>query len=170
MGSVAHWVSERLRRINQEEFTSTILRKYPSKRLKGYEVHYFSVPLASGLGQSVLIESGEDTGALKTKDLVLMCHGLGHDATDILWPLVEAFVKEGFSVLSFDFDGHGMNHVTHLDFQETSRSLSLILQRLYGSKNGEGIGAVRSGPSCYFFGHGMGASYAMIAAARSDDG
>jgi hypothetical protein len=66
-------------------------------------------------------------------------------------------------------DGHGVGNNTWIDFLEATRSLPLILQRLFRSDNKPlEPSEHRLGPKCYLFGHGLGATYAFITASRQD--
>ena len=100
--------------------------------------------------------------------LVLLFHDICHDSTYPLWHWISSLNAQGISVLTIDWDGHGGSGNSYFDVQETTRSIPLILQRLFGSTGGKKLGKERKGPLCFLMGHGLGASYSLIAATRQD--
>ncbi|MEY4066107.1 MAG: hypothetical protein RIR26_2315 [Pseudomonadota bacterium] len=166
MQDVAHWLSERLMSLPEAEFVKTPHRKVPEICRKVAEFSYYSIPLSSGVGAAVLASPREPRSG--TTVLVILSHALGFDATYPYWHWIEALNSKGLHVLSVDWDGHGAGSGSSLDLQAASRSIPLLLQRLYGESGRAGLTAGRSGPLCYLMGHAAGAAYGLLAASRVD--
>lgn len=164
---IRQWIGQRLKKLDPQKLKTNHLHKcLRTKKDQELAVDFFSVPLASGVGVAQL--STPTSHALAHKVLVLLFHGLGNDRNYPLVHLIRVLNASGFSVLSVDWDGHGMGGHSTLDFQDATRSIPLILQRLYGDEDQGGLGQRRVGPACFLMGHSMGGSLALIASARED--
>jgi alpha-beta hydrolase superfamily lysophospholipase len=129
-------------------------------------VTYYEVPLSSGPGTSILVVPKDQESAQNS--LVILMHGLGDDCSYPLLHWIRFLNANGMSVLSFDWDGHGAGGASILDFQQATRSLPLLLYRLFGDENRTGLGQQRTGINCFVMGHSMGGALALIAATRPD--
>ncbi len=163
---VEHWVSARLKSLEEGDFCLTSHRKVPPTCVKSTKVKHFRVPLAGGTGSAILISPRNSEDCKNV--LVLNFHGLGDDSTFPFWHWAETLVKSGLSVLSVDWDGHGVGSLSNLDFQAATRSLPLILQKLYGQKGLSNFVSVPDGPHCFLMGYSVGAVMALLAASRPD--
>ncbi|MES2615841.1 MAG: alpha/beta hydrolase [Bdellovibrionota bacterium] len=169
MSSIPDWMSQRLKKISQHEFASHVShRTLKSKKNEQIIQEYYSVPLALGCGTAILTAPKNENKDDNYGTLVIMLHGLGQDSTSPFWHWIYEFAANGIAVLSVDWDGHGAGSSSLLDIQEATRSVPLIIQRLYGEENGYGLNKKRSGPRCFLMGHSFGASLALIAATRED--
>lgn len=170
MADIQEWMSQRLKIISQSDFTHHLShRTLRSKKNTQICQEFYSVPLASGCGTAILISpKNEATLTGEFGPLVILFHALGHDCTTPYLHWIYEFVDKGISVLTVDWDGHGIGASSMLDLQEATRSIPLILQRLYGEENGTGLNAKRNGPACFLMGHSFGASLALIAVTRQD--
>ena len=120
------------------------------------EVRYYQVPLATGLGSALFLWKPSAT----PRPLVVAMHGLGDDCTYPLWHWFDALTQAGYPVLSVDWDGHGISlPQSQLDLQIATRSLPLVLARLYQQPGR---------PQCYILGHSTGGALALLAACRDD--
>jgi alpha-beta hydrolase superfamily lysophospholipase len=169
MPNIQDWISQRLKKISQQEFLNNVSHRAfrPQKNLQFME-EYFAVPLSSGSGLGVLTIPKRQAIEGEFGPLIILFHGLGSDCTSPFWHWIHEFASHGISVLSVDWDGHGAASSSRVDLQEATRSLPLIVQRLYGEEGGLGLNAKRSGPPCFLMGHAFGASLALIAATRED--
>lgn len=165
MLQVGQWIESRLARMEATHFGQASHRKTPDSCAQIANIEYFLVPLASGMGTSVFA-SPKDSIYSKGVLLVLL-HGLGDDCTFPFWHWIEQFVKEGFSVLSYDWDGHGSHNSSFLDFQVSTRSVHLLLQKLYGT-NSEFPLERKDNPPCYLVGFSEGGALALLAASFPD--
>lgn len=166
MTTIAHWIHERLSPLADSSFVTASHRRTPEAIRRIADVKYYSVPVATGVSASVLVTPLNKSNALNT--LVILCHGLGDDCVYPMWHWIDALVSEGVSVLSVDWDGHGAGGAALLDFQEATRSLPLLLQKLYGQSGATEFVVGREGPQCFLMGHSTGAAFALIAATRPD--
>lgn len=169
MPNIKDWISERLKKITPEEFAQNVSHRVVHSK-KNFPVvqEYYSVPLSSGCGTAILTTPKNETIDEAYGPLVILFHGLGQDCTSPLWHWMHEFALNGISVLSIDWDGHGASASHSLDVQEATRSIPLIIKRLYGEENGVGLHAKRKGPRCFLMGHSFGASLALIAVTRED--
>ena len=169
MSSIPDWMSQRLKKISQQEFVHNVSHR-ESRSKKNFQIvqEYYSVPLASGCGTAILTAPKNETDEKSYGPLVILFHGLGQDCTSPFWHWIYEFAANGIAVLSIDWDGHGAGASSLLDVQEATRSIPLIIQRLYGEENGVGLNEKRSGPRCFLMGHSFGASLALIAVTRED--
>lgn len=166
MYAIEKWVSERLNQSSQLKFKGSGRRHFSLSNLQDVSVTYYDVPLSSGSGTAFLaVPKGTESAQ---HSLVILMHGLGDDSSYPLLHWIRFLNSSGLSVLSFDWDGHGIDGSSVLDFQQATRSLPLLLDRLYGTESGVGLNAKRKGPLCFLMGHSMGASFVLIAATRSD--
>lgn len=164
---IRQWIEQRLKKLDPQKLkTNHLHKRLRSKKNAPLAIDFFSVPLASGLGVAQL--STPTSHELANKVLVLLFHGLGNDRNYPLVHLIRVLNANGFSVLSVDWDGHGLGSATTLDFQDATRSIPLILQRLYGDEEQSGLGQRRVGPACFLMGHSMGGAMTLIAATRED--
>lgn len=166
MQDVSSWLAERLMSMPEADFAKTSHRKVPEICRKNAEFSYFSVPLANGIGTAVLASPKEARPGEPV--LVILCHGLGFDSTYPYWHWIDALNMKGFHVLSIDWDGHGVNAGSALDMQTASRSLPLVLQKLYGESGAVQLSPTRRGPLCFLMGHAAGAAYGLLTASRQD--
>lgn len=167
--SLSDWMSKRLKKITQQEFAANVShRNLPPKKNEHVLHEYYSVPLAEGCGTAILTAPKSSSSFIDYGDLVILLHALGHDSTSSYWHWILEFAANGISVLSVDWDGHGAGASSLLDIQEATRSLPLLLQRLYGEENGQGLNEKRKGPRCFLMGHSFGASLSLIASTRED--
>lgn len=169
MSNIPNWISQRLKKISQKEFVNHASHRL-SKSKKNFQFvqEYFSVPLASGCGTAILTASKNEVVEGTYGPLVILFHGLGQDSTSPFWHWIYEFASNGIAVLSIDWDGHGAGASSLLDLQEATRSIPLIIQRLYGEESGVGLNEKRIGPRCFLMGYSFGASLALIAATRED--
>lgn len=168
MQSIESWLGERLSPLDEATFSRVKHRLVPSALKMSSSVAYFSVPLASGVGSAVLISPAGIGKESSYVPLVIMLHGLGDDCTYPCWHWMHALVAQGIAVLSVDWDGHGASVSSHLDVQQATRSVPLILQKLYGNLGEAGYGAIRPGPDCFLMGFAAGAALALMTAARPE--
>ncbi len=164
---IGKWISGRLKEIPIDDYiNNTRHRIYPTLKKQFVIQRAFSVPLSCGEGTALL--STPDDPAKTKNILIILLHDIYHDSSYPLWHWIHTLNDDGFSVLTIDWDGHGTPTTSSFEIQETTRSIPLILQRLYGQSGGLGLGAKRQGPLCFLMGHGLGASYALISATRLD--
>jgi alpha-beta hydrolase superfamily lysophospholipase len=166
MQDVSSWLADRLMRIPEAAFALSSHRKVPEICRKVADFSYFSVPLSSGVGTAVLASPKEARPG--TPVLVILSHSLGFDSTYPYWHWIDALNRRGLYVLSVDWDGHGAGGASSLDLQTATRSLPLLLQKLYGELGASHLEMHRRGPLCFLMGHAAGASYGLLAASRSD--
>jgi alpha-beta hydrolase superfamily lysophospholipase len=169
MPNILDWVGERLKKISQTEFTNNVSHRWP-KLKKNFQLvqEYYSVPLASGCGTAVLTVATADKQSTEFKPLIILFHALGQDSVSPFWHWINELASNGIAVLSVDWDGHGAGSYSLLDLQEATRSIPLIIQRLYGEDGGTGLNAPRNGPKCFLMGYSFGASLSLIASTRED--
>jgi alpha-beta hydrolase superfamily lysophospholipase len=166
MYAIETWISGRLNKINLAKFEGSGRRHFSLGNLQDVSVSFYEVPLSSGPGTAFLsVPRGVESAQ---KSLVILMHGLGDDCSYPMLHWIRFLNANGMSVLSFDWDGHGVDGSSILDFQQATRSLPLLIYRLFGDETRTGLSAKRTGPSCFLMGHSMGASYALIAATRQD--
>ena len=166
MYAIETWISGRLNKINLSKFEGHGRRHFSLNNLQDVSISYFEVPLSTGSGTAFLsVPKGIESAQ---KSLVILVHGLGDDCSYPLLHWIRFLNANGMSVLSFDWDGHGVDGSSILDFQQATRSIPLIIYRLFGDEERTGLSAKRIGPSCFLMGHSMGAAYALIAATRHD--
>ncbi len=169
MPNIQDWISQRLKRITYQEFVrETSHRVFKPKKNLQFTQEYYSVPLAGGCGSAIFIAPKSEANETAYGPLVILLHGLGYDSTTPFWHLIYELVADGISVLSLDWDGHGVGASSLFDIQESTRTIPLIIQRLYGEEGGCGLNEKRGGPSCFLMGHSFGASLALIAVTRED--
>jgi alpha-beta hydrolase superfamily lysophospholipase len=95
----------------------------------------------------------------KKQALVIVSHALGHHPCESMWVWIHNFLKQGIHVLAVALDGHAKAKLSLLDLRCSSRSLSLVLDRLRETSKKNEI-------DVFLFGHFMGATYSLLAAAR----
>lgn len=166
MHDISQWLAERLMGITEESFARSPHRRVPDACRKIAEFNYFSVPLSHGTGSAVLASPTEKRAG--TPVLVILTHALGFDATYPYWHWIESLNARGLHVLSLDWDGHGVSGGSSLDMQTASRSIPLLLQRLFGESGATNLQLKRPGPLCFLMGHAAGAAYGLLAASRAD--
>ncbi len=166
MQDVSAWLGERLMSMPEASFVKSSHRKVPDVCRKVAEFSHYFVPLANGVGSAVLASPKEPRAGEPV--LVILCHALGFDSTYPYWHWIEALNSKGLHVLSIDWDGHGVNGGSSLDMQTASRSLPLVLQKLYGEGGSAQLTSHRKGPACFLMGHAAGASYGLLTASRAD--
>ena len=165
MSNMPDWISQRLKKISPDEFAHRVPK---SKKNISFIQEHYSIPLASGCGKAILIAPQNNLPPDHFEPLIIFFHGLGQDGTSSFWHWIYEFVSRGVCVLSVDWDGHGAGGSSFLDLQEATRSIPILLQRLYGEENGSGLNEQRKGPRCFLMGYSFGASLALIAATRGD--
>lgn len=169
MPNIQDWISQRLKKIPPGQFVNKVGHRVPkSKKSNQFQHEYYAVPLSAGCGTAILTVSKALLEASTFPPLVLFFHGLGQDSTSPYWHLIYDLAASGIAVLSIDWDGHGSGASSLLDLQEATRSIPLLIQRLYGEQHGVGLNAEREGPRCYLMGHSFGASLSLIAVTRDD--
>lgn len=167
-------LAQRLPRLEEARFAVVPHRRLPEALRKRAEVHYFNVPLSAGAGAAVLVEpkGGDESSPghapAQLRPLVILLHGLGDDCTFPHWHWMDLLLQEGLAVLSVDWDGHGPSGASPLDFQGATRSLPLLLQKLFGASGVGLMPEVHEGPPVFLMGHSMGAAFALICASRPD--
>jgi alpha-beta hydrolase superfamily lysophospholipase len=166
MQDVSQWLAERLTSMPETLFARSPHRRVPENCRKIADFAYFFVPLANGTGGAVLASPREPRPGPAV--LVILSHALGFDSTYPYWHWIEALNAKGLHVLSVDWDGHGVTGGSALDMQTATRSLPLLLQRLYGEAGVASFSARRPGPMCFLMGHAAGAAYGLLAASRPD--
>jgi len=166
MLDVASWLEERLMTIDEAQFVKAPHRRVPEVCRKNAEFKYYSVPLANGTGGAVLATPLKKREGVQV--LVILLHNLGFDATYPYWHWIEALNALGIHVLSLDWDGHGVSGGSALDLQSATRSVPLMLQRLYGKTGEAALNEKRPGPACFLMGCASGAAYGLLAASRKD--
>lgn len=166
MLDVTSWLAERLMSISEAQFVRAPHRRVPEACRKVAEFSYYSVPLASGTGGAVLAAPLQKRSGSQV--LVILVHSLGFDATYPYWHWIESLNALGIHVLSVDWDGHGFSGGSALDLQTATRSLPLLLQRLYGAAGEAALSGKRAGPLCFLMGCASGAAYGLLAASRKD--
>ena len=172
-----------LDRIDPIEFCSAPHRKVPDSLRKKLTLRHYRVPLATGVGQAVFATSSENEeslsgeassaagaseGGVALRPLIVLLHGLGDDCVYPYWHWMEIFTKQGLDVLSIEWDGHGNEKSSALDFQTATRSIPIVLQRLFSEPGRGMLSQLRQVPPLYLVGHSTGASLALIAATRPD--
>ena len=169
MTNISHWINQRLQIITQQEFAQNVSHRISkSKKNIQIEQEYYSVPLAAGCGTALLTTPKQDSASDEFGPLVILFHALGSDSTTPFWHWIYEFAANGISVLSIDWDGHGAGSASLFDIQEATRSIPLIINRLYGEENGHGLNEKRKGPQCFLMGHSFGATLALISVTRKD--
>lgn len=163
---IRQWLSERLAPIDEASFAPLPHRRCPESVKRALDVHHFQVPLASGIGASLLARP-KDEGARRDV-LVILFHGMGDDCTYPHWHWIESMVQRGLSVLSVDWDGHGVTGGSLLDMQSASRSFMLIIQKIYGEQGASDLGKVRPGPHLFLMGHSAGGALALLSVTRPE--
>lgn len=166
MPDLERWLCERLKPIEESAFCKAPHRKVPEPCKKSAKLAYFSVPLASGVGTAILMAPHNDAGCHNA--LVILFHSLGDDCTYPHWHWMEALVARGLAVLSIDWDGHGVAGGSYLDLQQVTRTLPLLLQKLYGQAGEPEYHAGREGPDCFLMGHSAGAALSLLAVTRPE--
>lgn len=161
MTLITEWVGRRFKLSTWEEFGHKSLRKTPVKIKNSNTITYYNLIVSTGLTKAALFEpkkNGQNT-------LVIFVHDFGHDATYLFWKWIRLFTESGLSVLCFDFDGHGISSKSELDLQEATRTLPLIIQRLYGESQNTKTFQKKASfePKCYLLGYALGGIYSLIA-------
>lgn len=166
MYAIETWVAARLNKIQWAKFEGSGRRYFTTNKLHDVSVTFYEIPLSTGPSTAFL--SVPRGIASAQNSLVILMHGFGDDCSYPLLHWTKLLNANGLSVLSFDWDGHGVSSSSILDFQQATRSLPLLIYRLFGEEGGSGLSAKRAGPSCFLMGFSMGASYALIASTRHD--
>jgi alpha-beta hydrolase superfamily lysophospholipase len=171
------FISTRLLELESSRFSAKDHRKIPDSVSKIANLRFFSIPLSSGVGFAVLAEPmNQMLGKVAAKTpffpenrpLVILLHALGDDCVYPLWHWQEQLLLQGLSVLSLEWDGHGPELSSHLDLQTATRSLPLVLQKIFCEK---GHGMLANGipkMKVFLMGHSMGAALALICASRPE--
>ncbi len=173
MSSTKQWISERLTSISEEDFIKNVSRRLLKKsKLETLEKSYFSVPLSTGVGCAVLVNSQYSSKEQPEKGLIILVHALGTDATFQFGHVIPYLVHEGFSVLAFDWDGHGPADSSLLDMQESTRSIPLLINKLFETSKIQDSSTteakLENTPRCYLMGYSYGASLALLASTREE--
>lgn len=164
--SIGDWLEQKLHTMSDETFCAANHRIQPEFTKQNTRVRFFSVPLASGLGSAVFAEPKVPTRSKPV--LVILLHGLGDDCTYPHWHWIQTLVSQGISVFSVDWDGHGLRNSTMLDFQYATRSLPLLLQKIFGPVGEQMVEKPKGAPDCYLMGHSAGAVLSLLAVTRTD--
>jgi alpha-beta hydrolase superfamily lysophospholipase len=61
--------------------------------------------------------------------IVFLLHGMGDDCTYPHWHWIEELTLQGYSVFSFDWDGHGAGNTSMLDFRHVAHSVQNIIKK-----------------------------------------
>ncbi len=128
------------------------------------ETAEYLVPAGYGLTSAVAFvakkapEAAEST-RVRQEGLVILLHGLGQDCCESNWIWIHSFLKSGLSVLAVSMDGHSRTPLSSFDPRLATRTIPLIISKLDGLPSNFKIFAV---------GHGLGATYCLLAASRSD--
>ena len=158
-GVMGHWIVDRLGTVDPKNGWGEwpFVNSVPGPLLKISNASVVQCPLAGGQGVGLFLYPKADLFP-ETLGCVLFLHDLGHDATSGYWLFYEDFLRLGCAVLAINWDGHGKPCASDLDFQLSTRSISLILQRLSGV------------PQFPFFlsGHGVGSTIVLSSASRED--
>jgi pimeloyl-ACP methyl ester carboxylesterase len=148
-------------------FCTTPHRRIPEALRRRASVQFVKIPLAGGTGQGVWVRPHE-APQNSANPMILFLHGLADDCVYPYWHWMEVFAKSGFDVLSVEWDGHGATGASALDFQESTRTIPLLLQKLFGEPGKGMLSQMKSPPPLYLVGHSIGASLALIAATRPE--
>jgi pimeloyl-ACP methyl ester carboxylesterase len=132
---------------------------------KKAKVEIVTVPLAMGLGKALLLEPHVPS---QPASLIIFMHALGEDYLGPYLHWFDELLDAGASVLSIQWDGHGAEGASHLDFQAATRTLPLVLQKVLGEPGKGLLPALAGRHSVFLAGHSFGASLALIAASRPD--
>jgi pimeloyl-ACP methyl ester carboxylesterase len=167
--------------LDEARFGAAAHRRVPDVLRRKARVTHFTVPLAAGTGAAVLVEprppadgsgssvsSSRASGRKTWRPLVILIHGLGDDCTFPHWHWMDLLLQQELAVLSVDWDGHGPGGGSHLDFQGATRSLPLLLQKLFGQPGQGLLPESHEGPPVFLMGHSTGAALALICASRPD--
>ena len=160
MTLLTEWVGRRFKLSTLEEFGHKSQRKTPTKIKNFNTITYYNLLVSTGLSKAVLFEPKKNS----QNTLVIFVHDFGHDATYLFWKWIKQFTESGISVLCFDWDGHGNSSKSELDLQQATRTLPLIVQRLYGDRqNLNSFQKDPDEPRCYLLGYALGGIYSLIA-------
>jgi hypothetical protein len=128
------------------------------------ETAEYLVPAGHGLTTAVAFFANKhpeaaDSAGVRREGLVILLHGLGQDCCESNWIWIHSFLKSGFSVLAVSMDGHSRTPLSSFDPRLATRTIPLIISKLEGLQSSFKIFAV---------GQGLGATYCLLAASRSD--
>lgn len=116
-------------------------------------------------------QTGESGGRRSNgrRGVVVMMHGLTHEPVSSLWPWIHGFLKSGQHVFVLGLDGHTKpDALSTLDLRQASRTLPLFLQKLTSGGSGQSLSAEKIPFRLYLFGHALGGTYVLLAAARKE--
>ena len=167
--SIQTFLASRLPALDEARFAVSPHRRVPEILKKKANIAYFTIPLAAGAGAAVFAEPRTSPAAsAHPRPLVILMHGLGDDCTFPHWHWIDLLLQQDLAVLSVEWDGHGPSGASHLDFQGATRSLPLLLHKVFGQP---GVGLLperHEGPPLFLMGHSTGAALALICASRPD--
>jgi pimeloyl-ACP methyl ester carboxylesterase len=133
--------------------TNQFLLPPPLRRVaKGMAFH---VPVGSGVSRGLLLYPKNR----EPSQLVVFSHTLFQPLTFPNWMFFKSLLAGGSAVFAVELDGHGTSDAGHFDFQQASRSLPLVLSKLYSRL-----------PNLPFIlcGQSVGAIYSLLYAARQE--
>jgi alpha-beta hydrolase superfamily lysophospholipase len=127
---------------------------------------WFAIPLATGAGSGLFL-SPRNVSTSRSA-LVIMLHGLGEDSIFPQWHWATSLVARGIPVLSVTWDGHGEFGHSVLDISSATRTIPLVLQKIYGDSAGSTSDSVADAPRCFLMGNSFGAVLSLVAATRPE--
>ncbi len=165
MLTVEKWLEERLvSALPPKAVAARLARLMESSRLSA-QVRWFSVPLASGVGSSALFMPSNQAGVRQS--LVIFFNSYGQGGVTAEWQWIASLLARGLPVLSVDLDGHGEG-VSAWDAAMCTRSIPLILHKIYSSVGDTMLSRSASLPKCFLMGNSLSATMALIAATRPE--
>jgi alpha-beta hydrolase superfamily lysophospholipase len=165
MLTVEKWLEERLTSVEPSAPAAERVARLVGSMKTQVSVSWFAVPLASGVGTGVLLFP--QNAHAHRRSLVIHLHALGRATIVSEWRWAQALVAKGIPVLAVEWDGHGEKG-SLWDVSTATRSLPLILHKLYATLGEAPLSHVQQFPKCFLMGNSFGATLALLAAARPD--
>jgi alpha-beta hydrolase superfamily lysophospholipase len=165
MLTVEKWLEERLSSAVPSDTIASRVARLVEPLKSQISVRWFSVPLASGVGEAALLSPSNPAAARQS--LVILLHALGHENVTSEWSWVQAIVAKGVSVLAVEWDGHGESG-SLWDVASATRSLPLILHKIYAEAGATKLSNAAKMPRSFLMGSSLGGTLALLAAARPE--
>ncbi len=167
MLTVEKWLEERLSPGEPSEISAARVARLAEPVKSSVSCRWFSVPLASGVGNAVLLYPKNI--ATTRQSLVILLHALGRESVAFEWQWAQALVSKGIPVLAVEWDGHG-DGSSLWDVASVSRTVPLILHKLYAGWGEQQMSPASSFPKCFLMGNSFGGTLALLTAARPEIG